>query len=203
MSEKLSEPGATPTDDIAALHSADLDLVREARAGRRDAVDRFVTRMSCVPRMLARQNQRIGRALPPAELADLTQDVLVVIWKKLEGYEGRSSLETWAFRVCRLELMNGLRRTRRLPRSLGEGAGDDREEPAPHSHGEAEAALAGLERLGPPGSDVIRLKHFDQLTFDQIAARLGISPNTAKTQYYRGLLRLREILSEERPEASR
>ena len=48
-----------------------------------------------------------------------------------------------------------------------------------------------LGDLGPPAEEVIRLRHFSDLTFAAIARRLGLSPNTAKSHYYRGLVRLR------------
>ena len=56
----------------------------------------------------------------------------------------------------------------------------------------------GLSMLSPGESEVIRLKHFAQMTFEEIAERLGISANTAKTRYYRGLERLRGWLDSDR-----
>jgi RNA polymerase sigma-70 factor (ECF subfamily) len=47
-----------------------------------------------------------------------------------------------------------------------------------------------LARLDPLEADVIRLKHFDDLTFETISALRGISANTAKTRYYRGIRNL-------------
>ena len=41
---------------------------------------------------------------------------------------------------------------------------------------------------------MIRLKHFQELTFEEISSRLSIPANTAKTKYYRGLEKLRETL---------
>ena len=179
------------------LHSTDLDLVRATLRGDRSAVDRFVGRMGCVPRMLAVQNGRFGRPLDVEEVADLVQDVLVVIWKKLDQFQGRAALETWVYRVCRWELQNAIRRKRRQPVLVEEAdtALPVRQEPgALAAFDRADSALVGLSRLGPPAADVIRLRHFEQLTFDEIGERLQISPNTAKTQYYRGLIKLRSII---------
>ena len=49
-------------------------------------------------------------------------------------------------------------------------------------------------RLGPPGADVIRMKYFGQMTFEEIARLQDVSPNTAKTRFYRGLVKLRAML---------
>lgn len=51
-----------------------------------------------------------------------------------------------------------------------------------------------LERLGPPEDEIVRRKHFDGQSFDALGSALGISPNTAKTYYYRALSRLRDLL---------
>jgi DNA-directed RNA polymerase specialized sigma24 family protein len=41
----------------------------------------------------------------------------------------------------------------------------------------------------------VRLKHLAELTFADIGVRLGMSENTAKSLYYRGLVKLRELLA--------
>ncbi len=192
MLRKLHDRPATPTGRIPS-HEDDLALARAVRAREPAALERFVRRMGCVPRMLRRQNGRLGGPLDGDDVDDLTQDVLVVIWRKLDLFEGRSTLETWVYRICRLELMNGIRRKRRRP-DLMDDAERTPDDATAEPEDDAEAALRGLERLGPPASDVIRWKHFEALTFDEIAHRLGVSSNTVKTWYYRGICRLRDQL---------
>ena len=51
-----------------------------------------------------------------------------------------------------------------------------------------------LERLGGVEAETIRIKHFEGLTFEAVGVRLGIPTNTAKTRYYRGMLRLEKLL---------
>ena len=59
-----------------------------------------------------------------------------------------------------------------------------------------ERLLEGLGELPPELGLVLQLKHIEGLTFDQIGERLAISPNTAKTRYYRGLDKLRGRLGQ-------
>ena len=80
------------------------------------SLDQLVGRMECVPRFLASLNGRLGRPLGTHDLADLAQDTLVVIWEKLETFEGRATLESWTYRFCYLELMNSVRRKGRRRR---------------------------------------------------------------------------------------
>jgi len=51
-----------------------------------------------------------------------------------------------------------------------------------------------LRRIGREEAQVIRLKHFEGRTFIEIGRSLGISPNTAKARYYRGINELRPLL---------
>jgi RNA polymerase sigma factor (sigma-70 family) len=51
-----------------------------------------------------------------------------------------------------------------------------------------------LARLDPLEADVIRMKHFEDLTFETIGARRAISVNTVKTRYYRGIRHLQDEL---------
>ena len=97
-------------------HARDLELARKALSGDSQAVDGFWERMQCVPRILAVANGRMGRPLSPHDLADLSQDTLIVIWQKLETFAGRATLETWVHRFCYLELMNRVRGKKRLSR---------------------------------------------------------------------------------------
>ncbi len=189
------------TQDSYVAQPEDLALAQRAVGGDSVALDAVIERLRCVPPILAARNAQLGRPLDDHELADLAQDTLIVIWRKLPTFAGRAALESWAYRICALELMNALRKQHRRPRLVS--SADERSPAAPElsvdrspSAADYEHVYLGLERLGPPENEVVRLKHFEHLTFDDIAARMDISPNTAKTRYYRGLLRLRNLLEE-------
>lgn len=172
--------------------------MREVLSRNEDAIERLVQRMKCVPRILAIQNARLGRPLNEHDLADLTQDASIIIWKKLDRYAGQAALEGWLYRLCCLELMNFLRKKKRRVRITGRDYDEESDAPGDGGHRmdpwEYEDLYRGLEELPEDEADVISQKHFEERTFDQIGARLGISPNTAKTRYYRGLQNLQQIL---------
>ena len=181
-------------------NAADLDLARRARAGDASAVEVFLRRMRCVRRFLVAKNAQLGRPLGADELEDALQETLFALWRKLGEYQGHGALEAWAYRFSVLELLARLRRLERYPRTVGdvETAADARPreagEPAPLEPAEVEQLHRLIERLGPQAADVIRLHFLEELTFDQIAARLGVSSNTVKTRFYRGMERLRVML---------
>ncbi len=162
-----------------------------------EAIEILVRRMKFVPRILSALNTRLGRPLDEHELLDLGQDVLILIWKKLPEFDGKSSLEAWAFRVCYFSIMNAARKARHrsvVELGLQEDSIEGRRRDDPW---EFEAVYRGLARLPNTEAQILRLKHFDELTFEEIGERLAISSNTAKTRYYRALCHLQEHLSAE------
>ncbi|MGD0539258.1 MAG: sigma-70 family RNA polymerase sigma factor [Verrucomicrobiota bacterium] len=70
-------------------------------------------------------------------------------------------------------------------------------EPVPDDSARAQAALSALGRLEPGQREVIVLKIWNGLTFDQIAEMLALSPNTVAGRYRYGLQRLRAGLEGE------
>lgn len=175
-------------------HRVDGELVRAVLAGEQAAVDALVVRLGCIPRILAALNQRMGSPFGSEDLNDLTQDSLIHLWRRLESYSGQASLETWAYSFCTHGFMNELRKGQRRGRasSLEESQAEVR--PVPADTLEFEQLHRGLQQLEDKDARVIRLKYFDDLTFEEIGARLELSPNTAKTCYYRGMRRLAELL---------
>ncbi len=185
------------TEGAGVSHASDLELVRRARAGETLAIELVCQRLRCVPAILRERHARYGSPLHGDELDEVHQETLAALWAKLEIYEGRASIETWAFRFAALELLKCFARRDRRREQAPDGDAElertpDREEPEPML--EPERVHAGLEHVGPPASDIIRMRHFEERTFEEIAETYGESVNTIKARYYRGLERMREVL---------
>lgn len=176
----------------------DLELARRALAGDPAAGDDLARRLACVPAFVRHHAGRLGFSLSRDDVADAAQNVLVAVCHKLSTYDGRVRLEAWAFGFAAIELRKARDRSRRdepvVPLT------DD----ALRAAAEADDAVAirdydaveeELSRLGPPESDVLRLKHYHGRTFDQIARRLELPLGTVKTLYYRGIEHLRPRLA--------
>jgi RNA polymerase sigma-70 factor (ECF subfamily) len=189
MNAADSEPSPSP------LHSKDRVLVQRALGKEPPAVEQLIERLRCVPRMLAAKNNQLGRSLRSDELEDLAQDTLYAIWRRLPEFSGNASLETWVFRFCYLELLRTLRERERLSpalEDLSHFAEKDQDRLSPLLF---EDVYRRLEQLPPDEQEIVRLKHLEDLTFEEIAAVLALSTSTAKTRYYRGILKLRRQLA--------
>ena len=186
-----------PTPDPAAVQR-DLELVRAVREAEPGSAEAIAERLKCVPRILSVINGRRGSRLSTHDLEDLGQDALIKIWKKLDAYVGQATFENWLYRFCFLEYMNRVRHKSRASHVAGSSLDELERQPevAPTRSVrlEYEDIEGSLVRLGPPESDVIRLKHFEQLTFEGVAKALGVSAKVAKTRYYRGIAWLQRDL---------
>ncbi|MEZ5962527.1 MAG: sigma-70 family RNA polymerase sigma factor [Planctomycetota bacterium] len=174
------------------LASDDLDLVR--RALRRDdrALHELGRRLQCVPRILAARNARVGRPLGDEDVLEAAHEVIARVWAQLGEFRGQAALESWVYRFCEFELINAVRRKRRAPRPVDEAelVGPDI---APAV--DVERVYSSIDRLTRDEAVVVRSKHFDDLTFEEIADRDQVPLATVKSRYYRGLEKLRYWLT--------
>jgi RNA polymerase sigma-70 factor (ECF subfamily) len=191
-------PSSPSSAQAGPRHARDLELVQRAREGDERAIAELAERLACVPAMLRERHRRFGSPLSSEDLAEVEQETLAALWSKLAEFEGRAAIETWAYRFTMHELLKGTDRQRRNRRFVASSeallearaAPEDEEPPI-----EPGVLHEGLERLGPPASDVIKMRHLDELSFDEIARHCGEPVGTVKARYYRGLERLRELLA--------
>jgi RNA polymerase sigma-70 factor (ECF subfamily) len=186
---------AVPQDQ-ERVRREDHALARAVVQGDPESLARLAERLRVVCRILGYLDQRGGGVLDDHELADLTQDVIMIVWRKLPEYEGLSTLESWFFGICVLERRNAVRRNLRRRSDPATSVEQVLEQaPAPPAPADAhEDVHLALKRIGREEARVIRLKHFEERTFEEIGALLDVSPNTIKARYYRGLEELRPLL---------
>lgn len=137
---------------------------------------------------------------------DAAEDVLQTAYlRALEGrarFNGHASSRTWFFGVVKLVAAERRRRLLTRVSALGrwvEGRPADAPEPTP------EAVSADVEssrrlrvllgRLSTRQRDLLHLVFYQELTVEQAAEVLGISPGSARTHYKRGKARLKTMLS--------
>ena len=187
-------------------HEDDLRLVRRVLAREAQATDELLRRLRCLPLILAARNKKLGSPLDAALLQDLAQETVVAIWGKLATFTGASSLEAWVYRFCLHKHLSEVRNRGRRSRieSVESALVDHARAPGPPADlgVDEERVQRSIDELDEERARIVRLKHFEDLTFEEIAARLAISPNTAKTHYYRALKSLRDALARQTSKTS-
>jgi RNA polymerase sigma-70 factor (ECF subfamily) len=133
----------------------------------------------------------------PTDSADACQEALIAIVRGLSGFDGRSAFGTWAYRVTANACLDELRRRRRRPEpGLPEGGA----EPAsPVDHVEAATTRvdldAALQALPADYRAAVVLRDVSGLSYDEIAAALGIPPGTVRSRIARGRAALAPLLA--------
>src|ERR1700751_2397528 len=74
--------------------------------------------------LLAHCYRMLGSA---ADAEDLVQETLLRAWRSYEGFEGRSSVRTWLYRIATNVCLTAVSRRDRLP--LPSGLGDPSDDP--------------------------------------------------------------------------
>lgn len=189
-------PGPRPAPlGEATAHAADLELAGAVLAGAPGALDRFVARLDGMFRFATVRNAQYGGPLTRQELEDCVQDSTITIWQKLGEFRGESSLPTWAFRICDFTLRNAgrkaLRRRAPAPEDVPEATGASGDLRAID---EVDAVETAMARLPAEDAAIVRAKHYQELTFEQIGGKFSLPANTVKTRYYRALTVLKRHL---------
>jgi len=193
MADAVGEATTRATPRDAGTATTDLRLVTEALGGSGHARRLLGARLECIPRFLHHRNEQMGRPLAAQELPDLAQDAKAIVWRKLPEYEGRARLDTWVFRICSFELMNRIRAGARHARVFtGE---EDGERIAREPAREGRLPDRGLSRLPADEEAILRRKHYDERSFEEIGRELGLSPSGVKHRYYGALRHLRQLMN--------
>ena len=123
-----------------------------------------------------------------ADASDLYQEMLLQIWKGLPGFDGRSSGNTWVYRVALNTGMSYRRNeSRRQSRVVvDESSADLAAETAPPAESGSELEilrrfLAGLNRA----DRAIFLMYLDELSYQEMAEVTGLSVSRVGVKIHR------------------
>ena len=126
---------------------------------------------------------------------DATQSAFIKAYEHLDTFDPDQRFFNWLYRILKNECLNTLRARRPSePVSLGLPAGrgvDPVEMTERH-----EAVQAALMALSMEYREVVVLRHFTDLSYDEIAATIGIPTKTVKSRLYTARQRLGELLAE-------
>lgn len=128
---------------------------------------------------------------------DTLQEVFVKIWADRKQLTGITNFNAWIFRITKNHVLNGLRRMAQETLILSEIARDinagTEDTYAILSYKDVHAVLkAGMNELPPQQKLVMELSRDEGLKYEEIGARMNISPLTVKKHASQALQYLRE-----------
>jgi RNA polymerase sigma-70 factor (ECF subfamily) len=160
-------------------------LAAAAAAGSLAAVDVLVGLVDELD--LARPTIR-RLVLDPADVDEVAQDVLVAVAQGIGGYREEARFTTWLHQVARYRAIDHLRRR---ARDRADAATPVLEALGPSARISSMIATRATLReviasLDPAYRDPVVLRDVEHLSYEEVAARLGLNVNTARTRIARG-----------------
>lgn len=127
---------------------------------------------------------------------DLTQEVFIRAWRKLETFKGDSRFGTWLHRLAINHILSRREtlRRRQSHRAFGEGILARMAAPVRRSSGHAMDLERAIGELPERARDVFVLYDVEGYSHDEIAQALGVSVGTSKSQLHRARMLMRKQL---------
>ena len=190
---------------VRAVESDDLDLVHATQNGDVSAFEQLVGRYD---RKLLRIAQHVTHNREDSQ--DAVQEAFLKAFQHLGDFREASQFSTWLIRITVNQALMKLRKRRTtkevsldedfqadgdmLPREVTDWA------PNPEELYRAselrDILIKALEELRPILRTVFVLRDIEELSIDQTAEILHLTPSAVKARLWRARLQLREILSE-------
>lgn len=200
----IGQPGHSERAEQAGAYQPDGQLVALARGGRPDAYAELVRR-----HQQAVYNIAYRLCGDQHEALDLAQETFVRVFRKLDLYDSARPFAPWICQVATNVALGWLQR-RRLPTVALEPAPADDGAPGeatlPDYSAEPERLYLAHEQqaqirqailaLPPHYRAVIELRHFQECSYDEIAATLAIPLSDVKSHLFRARRLLRAWLEE-------
>lgn len=173
-------------------------LLTEVRSGDRAGAEHLavIIRKKIYPFVL--------RNLTDPDVAeDIMQDTLLSVLLNLKRLRDDEKFWSWVYRISRCKIQDYVRR-RRLHLAGNVTLAMDRSGNSESNHGsildakiheeKLRQVAEEIDQLSYEHRDIIRLRYYEQLSYEQIASRTQLSPKIARARTFRAKKRLKACL---------
>jgi RNA polymerase sigma-70 factor, ECF subfamily len=218
IDQELSSTAAPPSvADVSALIS-EAQMIAECRAGNTAAWDSLFDKYYAT---VARFVFQLSGDFSHEDTEEICQETFLSVVRNLSSFRGRSSFQTWLLRIAANKAMDYREKMRAAKRggsavhiSIDERRTDGEPPIDPPSGNPGPDVLLqisetcrlvrdSLDRLGEPCREIIELRYFGDLSYDEIAAELRLNPKTVSSRLSKCLDRLLIIAKEIFPSDNR
>ncbi len=187
---------------------AEAELLARCRRGDAGAWDELFDRHYAAAGRFVFQ---LGHDLSREDVEEICQEVFLSVIRNLKSFQGGSQFQTWLFRIA----ANKARDYRERQRAAKRGGGhvplslqaEDSEtgltldppgpDPAPDlllmKAEQVGLVHQALDQLDDPCREIIQLRYFGDLSYDEISRALGLNPKTVSSRLSKCLDRLEAI----------
>jgi RNA polymerase sigma-70 factor (ECF subfamily) len=188
---------------IESIDRTDAELVAEALKGREECFGDLVKRYQGP---LVNYLYRMVRQADEAH--DLAQEVFIKIYKALDRYDPQYKFSTWLFRIAQNAAIDRIRKRRIAVVSMDRPSddGDDGTwefpsgDPDPYrdsrNRERGDAIQGAIDALPWEYRELIVMRHFGELSYEEIAQAKEMPLGTVKNKLFRGRQMLKERLAD-------
>jgi len=182
------------------IEEAEKELLKQAQRGDMDA---FATLFEEFRPVI---HQTAYRLVGQNDAYDLTMTVFLKAWQSLPGFQGRSSLRTWLYRITYRAAIDHLRERKLrqappVPERDGEPVereiADERQKRPDQTVADADLAEhmnAALDRLSAEHRTALLLRYTEDLSYLEMASVMGVSIGTVMSRLFNARRKLRVLL---------
>lgn len=176
------------------MQPSDAELIEHSRQGDTAAFHTLVDRHAAGLLRLA--FSLVGNA---ADAQDVVQETFTAAFRGLGRFEGRSSVRTWLGQIL-VRQAAVWRRRERVRRTVAL----DPQLAAPGNTATTQVdqrtdIMMVLQQLSVEQREVLVLREFEQMSYEQIAATLGLPRGTVESRLHRARAELRTLLQDYKP----
>lgn len=175
----------------------DFELVEKFVAGDETAFNIIVKKYQ--KKIYWHARQMLGEHLDADEV---TQEVLVVMYQKLNTFNFQSALYTWIYKIVTTRSLNQIKR-RQLRKIFSFDNTDEKELAVENdiveniaNREKLEKVNKALEKLPAKQRQIFVMRNFDQLSYEEISGITGKSVGGLKANYFHALRKVTEYVNE-------
>jgi len=135
-----------------------------------------------------------------SDVADLFQEIWISIFRGLPSLSNAAKFRAWAFRIARDRIYREYRRRRLVVRSFEDGIveADALITAEGESAIDREELEGCLKILSAEQREVLVLRYFEEMTYEEIARVAGVTVGTVRSRLHYGKLALRTVWEEKK-----
>jgi RNA polymerase sigma-70 factor (ECF subfamily) len=168
--------------------------------------DRFTDLVSRYEKRVVNYVYRITHRYEDAH--DLTQEIFVKVYLALDRYDPKYQFSTWLFRIAQNSAIDALRKKSVAEVPLTRPAGNDEDGPKEREFADdgispyralknkqlSVAIDVAVGKLPPDYRELIQLRHFAELSYEEIASMKKLPLGTVKNKLFRARNLLKDAL---------